>query len=96
MKQNAAGISIDSSRAHPSELLEQRAHKALRMLRNSETPIQGKVEGWAAGIIYAVSTYDRPAVGVLGVLNSEFGKLMGISMGTTRKRAAVVKEYLML
>lgn len=82
--------------AYPDAVVEQRAHKAVRLLRASEKPITGKTEGWAAGIIYAVSTYDRPPVGVRGVLNSEFEKLMGVSMGTARKRAAAVREFLML
>ncbi|MBI1369760.1 MAG: hypothetical protein GC162_14025 [Planctomycetes bacterium] len=82
--------------AHPDATMEQRAHKALRLLRASETPIKGKVEGWAAGIIYAVGTYDRPPVGVPHVLNSEFEELMGVSMGTARTRAATVREFLML
>lgn len=82
--------------AHPDVTMEKRAHKALRLLRASETPLKGKVEGWAAGIIYAVGTYDRPPVGVPGVLNSEFEKVMGVSMGTARTRAATVREFLTL
>ena len=70
--------------------------KALRMLRASEKPLKGKVEGWAAGIIYAVGTYDRPPVGVPGVLNADFEKIMGVTMGTARHRAARVMELLTL
>lgn len=68
----------------------------MKFRRASEKPIKGKAVGWAAGIIYAVGTYDRPSVGVPGVLNNEFVKLMGVSMGTTRNRAAAVREFLML
>lgn len=82
--------------AHPNAALEKQTHKALRMLRASEKPLTGNTKGWAAGIIYAVGTYDRPPVGVPGVLNSEFEKLMGVSMGTARRRAAAVRELLML
>ena len=78
---------------HPDATIEKRAHQALRA---SETPLKGKVEGWAAGIIYAVGTYDRPPVGVPGILNSEFETLMGVSMVTVRQRAARVREYMML
>ncbi|MAX25292.1 MAG: hypothetical protein CMJ19_12400 [Phycisphaeraceae bacterium] len=82
--------------AYPDATMEKRAHKALRLLRASEKPIKGKAEGWAAGIIYAVGTYDRPPVGVPNVLNSEFEKLMGVSMGTARNRAAAVREFMTL
>ena len=49
-----------------------------------------------AGIIYAAATYDRPPVGVPGLLNSEFEALMRVSMGTARYRAARVRELLEL
>lgn len=80
--------------AYPDALHQERALKALRLLRASEKPLKGKAEGWAAGIIYAVTTYDRPPVGVPGVLNSEFEALMGVSMGTARYRAARVRELM--
>ena len=80
----------------PHELMQKRANKALRMLRASEEPITGKPEGWAAGIIYAVGTYDRPAVGVPDILNADFEKLIGVSMGTARRRAAQVRELIWL
>jgi hypothetical protein len=79
-------------KAHPDAVMQKRALKALRLLRASEKPLKGKAEGWAAGIIYAVATYDRPPVGVPGLLNDEFEALMGVSMGTARYRAARVKE----
>ncbi|MAX26009.1 MAG: hypothetical protein CMJ19_16045 [Phycisphaeraceae bacterium] len=82
--------------SHPDAMMHKRAHKALRMLWGSETPVKGNANGWAAGIIYAVGTYDRPPVGVPGVLNSEFEKLMGVSMGAARRRAAAIRELLML
>ena len=78
--------------AHPDPSMHRRAHKALRLLRASEKPLKGKPEGWAAGIVYAVATHDRPAVGVPGLLNSEFEALMKVSMGTVRVRAARVRE----
>ncbi|MCC6681656.1 MAG: hypothetical protein IT445_12205 [Phycisphaeraceae bacterium] len=80
--------------AHPDSTMQKRADKALRLLRASEKPLKGKVEGWAAGIIYAVVTYDRPPVGVPGLLNREFEALMGVSMGTARYRAARVRELM--
>lgn len=78
----------------PCELMQKRAHKALRMLRASEKPITGKPEGWAAGIIYVVGTYDRPPVGVPDVLNADFEKLIGVSMATSRRRAVQVRELM--
>ena len=80
--------------AHPDAAMQKRALKALRLLRASEKPLKGKAGGWAAGIIYAAATYDRPPVGVPGLLNSEFEALMGVSMGTARYRAARVRELL--
>ncbi len=82
--------------AYPDATMQRRADKALCLLRSSEKPIKGKTEGWAAGIIYAVGTYDRPPVGVPGVLNSEFEKFMGVTMSTVRQRAARVKELIHL
>jgi hypothetical protein len=79
--------------AHPDSVMQNRAHKSLR-LRASEKPLTGKVEGWAAGIIYAVAMYDRPPVGAPGLLNREFEELMGVSMGTARYRAARVRELM--
>ena len=61
------------------------------MLRASEKPITGKLDGWPAGILYAVGTYDRPPVCVPGILNADFEKLIGVSMGTARRRAAQVR-----
>ena len=77
---------------YPDATMQKRAMKALRMLRASEKPLKGKPEGWAAGIIYAVGTYDRPPVGVPVLLNAEFEQLMGVTMGTARYRAARVRE----
>jgi hypothetical protein len=82
--------------AHYDAELHRRAMKALRLLRASDKPLPGKVEGWAAGIIYAVATYDRQACGVPGVLNSDFEAFMGVSMSMVRQRAATVREFLIL
>ncbi|MBI1371009.1 MAG: hypothetical protein GC162_20435 [Planctomycetes bacterium] len=78
--------------AHPDAAIEQRAHKALRLLRASETPLKGKTEGWAAGIIYAVYNDGCFPCGVPPLLNSEFEKFMGATMSTIYYRAARVKE----
>ncbi len=78
--------------AHPDATLEKRALRALRFLRVSDKPLQGKAEGWAAGIIYAVASLGRRACGVPGVLNSEFEAMMGVSMDTARRRAARVER----
>ncbi|MEI8194373.1 MAG: DUF6398 domain-containing protein [Phycisphaerae bacterium] len=78
--------------AHPDPVMEQRAMKVLRLLRTSEKPLKGKVEGWAAGIIYAIATDGRKPCGVPGLLNSEFKQLMGVTMSTTHYRAARILE----
>ena len=76
--------------------MRQGAMKVLRLLRASESPLAGRIEGWAAGIIYAAATYDRPPVGIPGLLNREFKELMGVSTSTTRQRAARVRELVSL
>lgn len=78
--------------SHPDAAMQQRAHKALRLLRAREKPLKGNTNGWAAGIIYAVTNDGRFPCGVPGVLNSDFVKMMNVSMETTRRRAAVVRE----
>lgn len=80
--------------AYPEPVLQQRAIKALRLLRASDKPLGGKTEGWAAGIIYALATEGRFPCGVPGVLNSEFELFMGVTMSTIRYRAARVRELL--
>lgn len=80
--------------AYPNNAMEKRAHKALRMLTASEKPLKGKVEGWAAGIIYAIATDGHIPCGIPEVLNADFVALMQVSMETTRYRAARIKEII--
>ena len=79
--------------SHPDAAVEKRAHKALRLLGASATPLKGKVEGWAAGIIYAVYNDGHTPCGVPGILNSEFERFMGATMSTVRYCAARVAEH---
>ncbi|MBN2561056.1 MAG: hypothetical protein JXQ75_09010 [Phycisphaerae bacterium] len=79
---------------HPNAAMKKRVLKALRFLSVSNKPMTGKPEGWAAGIIYAVANRDRQACGVPGLLNSEFQAFFDVSMGTIRKRAAMVERLL--
>lgn len=78
--------------AQPGSPYQAHAYKTLRLLRASEKPLQGKPEGWAAGIIYYLATDARIPCGVSGMLNAEFEALMGVSMETVRTRAAAVRE----
>jgi hypothetical protein len=80
--------------AHPDGAMQKRALKALRLLNAAETPLAGKPEGWAAGIVYAVANRDRRACGVPGLLNSEFAAIFRVSMGTIRRRAAQIDALL--
>ncbi|MGE5610377.1 MAG: hypothetical protein ACM359_14075 [Bacillota bacterium] len=81
--------------ARPDDaVMKKRAATALHLLKLNDRPLKGDPLGWAAGIIYAVGTYDRPRLGVPGLLNSEFMELMGVSMETARRRAAVVRELM--
>jgi hypothetical protein len=82
--------------AHPDAALQKRVLRALRVLRISDKPLAGRAEGWAAGIIYAVTNQDRQGCGVPGILNQEFEVMMGVSMNTARKRAAQVKQLMTL
>jgi len=77
---------------HPDEAMQKQAYKALRLLRTVEQPLKGNVEGWAAGLIYAVANDGKVPAGVPGMLNSEFERLMGVTMSTARKRAVRVRE----
>src|SRR5580692_9826906 len=72
---------------YPNPALHERAAKALRLLAAGDKPLAGKPEGWAAGVLYAVSNFDRRACGMPGLLNSEFAGFFGVSMDTVRKRA---------
>ena len=75
---------------HPDPSLHKRVTKALRLVANSEIPLAGRPQGWAAGAIYAVANLDRPACGIPGLLNSEVTEFFGVSMETIRRRAARV------
>lgn len=81
---------------HPNAAMKRHALKALRFLAVSDKPLAGKPEGWAAGIIYAMANRDRQACGVPGLLNSECESLVGVSIGTIRKRAAQIERLLAL
>jgi hypothetical protein len=76
----------------PDPTKQKQAHKTLRMLRASEKPLQGKVNGWAGGIIYFVVNDCRSPCGVPGMLNAEFEIFMGVSMRTICTRAARLWE----
>ena len=64
---------------------------ALLVVRRKTFP--GKLEGWMAGLVYAVSSLG---VGVPGVLNSELEQAFGVSMSTVYKRAAMIRRALHL
>ena len=80
----------------PDKQMQQRANRALRMLRSSEKPLQGKPEGWAAGIIYFVATDGHVPCGVPGVSNTEFAAFMGVPMETARRRSGRVRDIVLL
>lgn len=80
----------------PDAAMQQRANKTLRLLRASEEPLKGKVDGWAAGIIYFVATDGRVPCGVPRVLNAEFSEFMGVPMETARRRSGRVRDIVLL
>ncbi|MCL2639659.1 MAG: hypothetical protein FWD53_02325 [Phycisphaerales bacterium] len=79
----------------PNQVMQKRANRALRLLRATEKPLKGKTEGWAAGLVYFVTTDGRFPCGVPGVLNAEFEKFMSVNMNTARKRAAQIREIVL-
>jgi hypothetical protein len=81
---------------HPNSVDKERVHKVLRMLRASPKPLQGKAEGWAAGIIYFVATDGHIPCGVPGLLNAEFAEFMGVPMETARRRSGRVRDIVLL
>jgi hypothetical protein len=58
-------------------------------------PLQGKVNGWAGGIVYFLVNEDSLACGIPGMLNADFEKLMDVSMETVRRRAACIRELVL-
>ena len=78
--------------AYPEPATQKSATKVLLFLAATDTPLTGKPEGWAAGIIYALAKRGRRPCGVPGFLNAEFEQFFGVSMGTVRKRAARVER----
>lgn len=78
--------------SYPNPVMRKRAMKALQFLAAGDVPLAGRLEGWAAGIIYSLATRGRQACGVPGILNAEFEQFFGVSMSTVRKRAAQVQR----
>ena len=76
---------------YPNEQLCAESYGVLARLLSCKKPMLGKPAGWAAGIVYAISSRG---VGVPGVLNSELEEAFGVSMSTIYKRAARVRELL--
>lgn len=74
--------------------MQKAAMKALRFLAADDEPMQGKPEGWAAGIVYALANRDRRACGVPWMLNAEFEEFFGVTVSTVYKRAAQVERAL--
>ena len=79
---------------YPAAIDPLRAEGLLELLLTSDLRLDGKVEAWAAGIIYALATDRLVRCGIPGVLNGEFTSLMGVSMETARRRAAPLRELL--
>jgi len=72
--------------------MQKAAMKALRFLAAGDEPMGGKLEGWAAGIIYALANRYCQACGVPGMLNAEVEQFFGVTMNTVRRRAAQVER----
>lgn len=79
----------------PNQHLQEKANRALRMLRASIKPLKGKTEGWAAGVIYFAVTDGRIPCGVPEVSNAEFSEFMGVPMETARRRSGRVRDIVL-
>ena len=77
----------------PNDQWRGEAHGTLVRLLSRKAPLPGKPGGWAAGIVYAISSRG---VGVPGVLNGELEEVFKVTMITIYKRAAMVKDLLWL
>ena len=80
-------------RRFPNKDIEEMAFGALPALLVVRGSLSGKLEGWMAGLVYAVSSIG---VGVPGVLNSELEHAFHVSMSTVYKRAAMIRRALHL
>ena len=74
---------------YPNAQLRGQSERVLRELEAKGHSLNGKLGGWAAGIVYAVGS---TVCGVPGVLNAEMEKAFGVSMSTVYRRAAAVRR----
>jgi hypothetical protein len=74
---------------YPNDQLRGQSEGVLKALEAKRHSLPGKPGGWAAGIVYAVSS---TSCGVPGVLNRELERASGVSMSTVYKRAAAVRR----
>lgn len=74
---------------YPSEALRLAAHRGLTILLTRRPSWPGKPGGWAAGLVYAMSSIGA---GVPGVLNSDLEEALGVTMSKVYKRAARIKK----
>ena len=79
----------------PNPILQEKCNKVLKLLRASDKPLLGKIEGWAAGIIYFTANDGKYPCGVPGVLNAEFAAFMGVPMETARQRSGRVRDIVL-
>lgn len=80
----------------PNPQLERRVRKGLRLLQACEELRDGAIEGWAAGLVYAIANWGQIPCGVPGISRADFEGFFHVTMGTARKRAARVLDLLSL
>ena len=78
---------------YPNPKLQVEVNRILKRFLVLKIPMPGKPGGWAGGLVYAVSSIG---VGVPGVLNSELEEAFDVSMSTIYKRAAKIKDLILV
>jgi hypothetical protein len=75
----------------PNDVFRRRVYRQIPALLKAKPVLPGKLEGWMAGLVYAV-TSNR--CGVPDVLNHDFEQAFGVTMNTVYRRAAAIRREL--
>ena len=94
--QNCQQLLASFFKKFPNPQLQIEANRMLRSLLDFKVPMPGKPGGWVGGIIYASANQYCQACGIPGLLNKECEEFFSVSIGTIRKRAAMIKKMLTL
>jgi len=80
---------------YPNPNLQASCMGALFKFLKDNPELNGNLNGWMGGLVYAV---DNDGIispcGVRGMLNADFEKAWGVTMGTIRKRSWAIRMVL--